>query len=65
MTLNELDKYFRSFLKIEDFAADPAMNGIQIKNSNNEIVYDAIHTCIQDIVHNFIDTVHPLVIDLA
>lgn len=34
MTLNELDKYFRSFLKIEDFAADPSMNGIQIQNAN-------------------------------
>ncbi|MGP1458053.1 MAG: Nif3-like dinuclear metal center hexameric protein [Treponema sp.] len=34
MTLNELDEYFRSFLKIEDFPADPSMNGVQIANSS-------------------------------
>lgn len=33
MTLKELDKYFRSFLNIEDYFADPSMNGIQIQNS--------------------------------
>lgn len=33
MTLNELDKYFRSFLKIEDYMADVSKNGIQIQNS--------------------------------
>lgn len=33
MTLNELDRYFRSFLKIEDFPNDPSRNGIQIQNS--------------------------------
>ena len=33
MTLNELDKWFRSFLKIEDFANDVSKNGIQIENS--------------------------------
>lgn len=34
MTLNELDKYFRSFLKIENFSNDLAINGIQIENSD-------------------------------
>lgn len=33
MTLNELDKYFRAFLKIEDYPSDPSRNGIQIQNS--------------------------------
>lgn len=33
MTLNELDKYFRSFLKLEDFERDVSLNGIQIQNS--------------------------------
>ena len=33
MTLNELDEYFRSFLKIDDFLDDPSMNGVQISNS--------------------------------
>lgn len=34
MTLCELDKYFRSFLKIEDYPADPSRNGVQIQNAN-------------------------------
>lgn len=34
MTLNEIDKYFRSYLKIEDFPIDPSRNGIQVDNSN-------------------------------
>ena len=34
MTLNELDLYFNSFLKKEEFAADPSRNGIQIQNSS-------------------------------
>ena len=33
MTLNELDKWFNSFLKKEDFTGDPSLNGIQIQNS--------------------------------
>ncbi|MEE3411129.1 MAG: Nif3-like dinuclear metal center hexameric protein [Treponema sp.] len=33
MTLYELDAYFNSFLKKENFAADPSRNGIQIQNS--------------------------------
>jgi dinuclear metal center YbgI/SA1388 family protein len=33
MTLNELDQYFNSFLKKENFCADPSLNGIQIQNS--------------------------------
>lgn len=33
MTLNELDKYFRSFLNIENYPADVSKNGIQIQNS--------------------------------
>ena len=33
MTLNELDAFFNSFLKKEDFPSDPSLNGIQIQNS--------------------------------
>ncbi len=33
MTLNELDEYFNSFLKKENFGSDPSHNGIQIQNS--------------------------------
>ena len=33
MTLNELDSWFNAFLKKEDFAGDPSLNGIQIQNS--------------------------------
>ena len=33
MTLNELDKYFNSFLKKENFSRDISLNGIQIQNS--------------------------------
>ncbi|MCR5725050.1 MAG: Nif3-like dinuclear metal center hexameric protein [Treponema sp.] len=33
MTLNELDRYFNSFLHKEDFPSDPSRNGIQIANS--------------------------------
>ena len=33
MTLRELDFYFNSFLKKEEFSADPSRNGIQIENS--------------------------------
>ena len=33
MTLRELDLWFNSFLKKEDFAADISLNGIQIENS--------------------------------
>lgn len=33
MTLNELDSYFNSFLKRENFRGDPSLNGIQIQNS--------------------------------
>ncbi|MCR4733548.1 MAG: Nif3-like dinuclear metal center hexameric protein [Treponema sp.] len=33
MTLRELDTWFNSFLKKEDFAADISLNGIQIENS--------------------------------
>ncbi|MBR1638543.1 MAG: Nif3-like dinuclear metal center hexameric protein [Treponema sp.] len=34
MTLVELHEFFNSFLKIEDFAGDPSLNGIQIQNSS-------------------------------
>jgi dinuclear metal center YbgI/SA1388 family protein len=34
MTLNELDFYFNSFLKKENFPADPSRNGIQITNAD-------------------------------
>ena len=33
MILNELDTFFNAFLKKEDFAGDPSLNGIQIQNS--------------------------------
>ena len=33
MTLNEIDSYFNSFLKKENFKGDPSLNGIQIQNS--------------------------------
>ena len=33
MTLKELDAYFNSFLKKEDYPSDIALNGIQIENS--------------------------------
>lgn len=33
MTLNELDRYFNSFLHKEDYDADISLNGIQISNS--------------------------------
>ena len=36
MTLHELDLYFNSFLKKEDFLSDPSRNGIQIANSAPE-----------------------------
>lgn len=32
MTLNELNKYFNSFLKTENFPNDISLNGIQIQN---------------------------------
>jgi dinuclear metal center YbgI/SA1388 family protein len=34
MTVKELHDFFNSFLKIEDFAADPSLNGIQIQNKD-------------------------------
>lgn len=34
MTLSELDSYFNSFLKKENFSNDISLNGIQIQNSN-------------------------------
>ena len=34
MTLTELDEYFNSFLKKENFSNDISLNGIQIQNSN-------------------------------
>lgn len=36
MTLNELDSYFKTLLKIEDFTNDVSVNGIQIQNSSPE-----------------------------
>ena len=36
MTLKELDDYFRSFLKPENYASDPSKNGVQIENSAPE-----------------------------
>ena len=36
MTLNQIDEYFRSFLKIEEYPADILQNGIQIENSSPE-----------------------------
>ena len=34
MTLSELDKFFRDFLKPEEYLSDPSKNGIQISNSS-------------------------------
>lgn len=34
MTLKELDDYFNSFLKKEEYSSDISLNGIQIENSN-------------------------------
>ena len=34
MTLKELDNYFNSFLKKENYANDIAINGIQVENSD-------------------------------
>jgi len=34
MTLIELDNWFNSFLKKEDYPSDPSLNGIQIQNSD-------------------------------
>lgn len=50
MTLNELDAWFNSFLKKEDFPGDPSRNGIQIQNAapdNKEIktVAFAVDAC--------------------
>ena len=36
MTLSELDKFFRDFLKPEEYLSDPSKNGIQISNSSPE-----------------------------
>lgn len=36
MTVKELHEFFNSFLKIEDFTADPSLNGIQIQNRELE-----------------------------
>ena len=33
MTLHEIDTWFRSFLRMEDYAQDPSQNGIQIQNA--------------------------------
>jgi dinuclear metal center YbgI/SA1388 family protein len=33
MTLSQIDNYFRSFLKIDEYAADISLNGIQIQNN--------------------------------
>ena len=34
MTINDLERYFDSFLKPVDFGGDISMNGLQIQNSN-------------------------------
>ncbi len=34
MNLFELDEYFNSFLHVENFRADPSMNGVQIQNED-------------------------------
>ncbi len=65
MTLHELDTYFRSFLHIEDFTADPSKNGIQVENSdiyNKQIkkVAFAVDACIETIekaIENNVDVI--------
>ena len=52
MTLNELDSYFKTLLKIEDFTNDVSVNGIQIQNSSPDTkqikkVYFAVDACEQ------------------
>ncbi len=55
MTLKELDRYFRDFLKPEEYAADPSRNGIQIENSDvdgkpiKKIAY-AVDACLQTVI---------------
>ena len=65
MTLHELDTYFRSFLHIEDFMADPSKNGIQVENSdiyNKQIhkVAFTVDACIETIekaIENNVDVI--------
>ena len=47
MNQHELDKYFRSFLNIEDFSSDISKNGLQVENSGAEIkkVAFAVDAC--------------------
>lgn len=47
MNQKELDKYFRSFLNIDDFCADISKNGLQVENSGKEItkVAFAVDAC--------------------
>ena len=51
MNQHELDKYFRSFLNIEDFSSDISKNGIQVENSGREIkkVAFAVDACEESI----------------
>ena len=55
MTLKELGRYFRDFLKPEEYAADPSRNGIQIENSDvdgkpiKKIAY-AVDACLQTVI---------------
>ena len=54
MTLTELDKYFRSFIEIDEYFGDPSQNGIQVQNSNPETkeikkVAFAVDACLETI----------------
>lgn len=57
MTLKELDLYFRSFLKPEEYLSDPSRNGIQIENDDvsgkqiNKIAY-AVDACEQTVLES-------------
>ena len=51
MKLQELDEYFRTMLKISDFAEDPSQNGIQVENSRKEVnkIAFAVDACAETI----------------
>ncbi|PIE98698.1 MAG: Nif3-like dinuclear metal center hexameric protein [Treponema sp.] len=52
MKQNELDSYFREFLKIDEFASiDPSQNGLQIANTGKEIkkIAFAVDACLETV----------------
>ncbi len=55
MTLQELETYFYSFLKIDEYSVDPSRNGVKVENSNpagKEIkkVAFAVDACAETII---------------